>query len=223
MILPKIIVITGVDGSGKSTQARLLVDYLKQKGPSVNLVQQFASESIFGKIILEKLGSKLIKLEREIATKSLFNSENLEYKSPVKKLLRFLAEIRIILTGLYHVWIKIWKNRKKSILVFDRYFYDDILKIKWMYGLHDQAERKLTNMVPKPAILFYLDIPAETAWKREEDGSTTLEQHIKKKYVYDKWFNNISENYKNFHRISTDNDVYHSHTEIINLLNQMKK
>jgi len=218
MILPKIIVITGVDGSGKSTQARLLANYLKQKGFSVSLVQQFASETDFGKIILEKLGSKLIKLERDVANKSLFNSDIPKHKPPIKMPLRFLAEIRIILTGLYHTWIKIWKNRKKSILVFDRYFYDDILKIKWMYGLRDQIERKFIKVVPKPTILFYLDIPAENAWKREKDGNTTLEQHITKKQIYDKWFDNASKTYKNFYRVSTDKEKYQSHSEIINLI-----
>jgi thymidylate kinase len=217
-MFPKIIVITGVDGSGKTTQAQLLVNYFGQKGISVGFAQQFDSETVFGKLILKKAGHSLIKLERSVSDESYFNSDNLKGGSSPKTLLKILAKIRIILTGLYHTWVKIFKNRKMAILIFDRYFYDDLNKAKWMYNISKRIEKLAIKFVPKPAFVFYLDVPVEIAWNREIDSSTTLEQHIKKNEIYDEWFSNMCENHKNFYKICTDKEVWQNHVEIINIL-----
>ena len=217
-MFPKIIVITGVDGSGKTTQAQLLVNYFRQKGISVGFAQQFDSETVVGKLILKKMGHNLIKLERSVSNEPYFNPNNLKHGSTLKTLLKILAKIRIILTGLYHMWVKILKNRKISILIFDRYFYDDLNKAKWMYNISNRIEKLAIIFVPKPAFVFYLVVPVEIAWKREREGDTTLEQHIKKREIYDEWFDNISKKHKNFYKIYTDKEVYQNHIEIINLL-----
>lgn len=120
--------------------------------------------------------------------------------------------------GLYHTWVKILKNRKMSLLIFDRYFYDDVNKAKWMYNLSNRIEKLAIIFVPKPAFVFYLDVPAEIARDREIDGDTTLEQHIKKKEIYDEWFDNIYKNHKNVYKICTDKEAYQNHIEIINIL-----
>ena len=217
-MFPKIIVITGVDGSGKTTQAQLLVNYFRQKGISVGFAQQFDSETVFGKSILKKMGHNLIKLERSVSDEPYFNSNNLKHGSPLKTSLKFLAEIRIILMGLYHTWVKILKNRKMAILIFDRYFYDDLNKAKWMYSISHRVEKLAIKFVPKPTFLFYLDISAEIAWNRETEGNTTLEQHIKKREIYDEWFNDIYKNQKKKYKICTDKEPYQNHIEIINIL-----
>ena len=222
-MFPKIIVITGVDGSGKTTQAQLLVNYFRQKGISVGFAQQFDSETIFGKSILKKMGPTLIKLERNVSDEPYFNSDNLKGGLPLKTSLKILAEIRIILTGLYHTWVKILKNRKMVILIFDRYFYDDLNKAKWMYHISNRIEKLAIKFVPKPTFVFYLDVPVEIAWNREIDSSTTLEQHIKKKDIYNEWFNNMCGNYKNFYKIGTDKEAHLSHIKIINLLKNLNE
>ena len=217
-MFPKVIVMTGIDGSGKTTQAQLLVNYFRQKGISVGFTQQFNSETVLGKLILKKVGHGLIKLERSVSNESYFNSNNLKHESLLKTALKFFAEIRIILMGLYRTWVKILKNRKMSLLIFDRYFYDDVNKAKWMYNLSNQIEKLAIIFVPKSAFVFYLDVPAEIARDREIDGDTTLEQHIKKKEIYDEWFDNIYKNHKNVYKICTDKEAYQNHIEIINIL-----
>ena len=222
-MFPKIIVITGVDGSGKTTQAQLLVNYFRQKDISVGFAQQFDSETVFGKLILKKIGHDLIKLERRVSDEPHFNSDNLKHGSPLKTLLKNLAEIRIILVGLYHTWVKILKNRKKAILIFDRYFYDDLNKAKWMYNISKRIENLAIKFVPKPAFVFYLDVPVEIAWNREIDSNTILEQHIKKKDIYNEWFDNMCKNHKSFYKICTDKEAHQNHIKIINLLKNLNE
>jgi dTMP kinase len=216
-MLPKIIVFTGIDGSGKTTQAQLLVEHLQKKDIVVIFVQQFAPNKIT-KAILKKTAPTLKKLERNASNKPYFNQKNLTYQPFLKSLLRRCALTRIICTGLIHTWPMILLNIFSSIIVFDRYFYDNLIKAKWMYGISDRLEGILIRLVPKPFILFYLDIPPEKAWNREKEGDTTLEQHRIKKEIYDEWFERMKKEYKNFYRVNTEREEKKTHFEIISIL-----
>ena len=216
-MIPKIIVVTGVDGSGKTTQTQLLVNYFRQEKKSVGFAQQFNSETLFGKSVLKKIGGDLIKLERRVSDEPHFNSNTLKRGSALKTILRFFAIIRIVVIGLYHTWVKIFKNRNESMLIFDRYFYDDLIKVRWMYNISSRLENIFAYFVPKPTFLFYLDIPADIAHDREIGGDTTLEQHKKKKEIYDEWFDKISKTQKNAHKIYTNMDPHEVLIEIISI------
>ncbi len=215
-MMPKIIVITGIDGSGKSTQAHLLKKYLEEIGAKVEITHQFAPETLFGRILLSRIGTNLMQLEKN--TSKLSNPSN-----TLLRLITFFAKIEILLMGIFHTWVKILKNRKNEFIIFDRYFYDNIIKVRWMYGLSNKIRELLEKIVPKPYILFYLDVPAEIAWEREKNGSTTLEQHIKKKNIYDEWFREASKIYRNFYKISTNKEKYLCHIEIIDLFKKSRK
>ena len=218
-MFPKIVVVTGVDGSGKTTQTQLLKKFFQQKGVTVGLVQQFDSETIFGKEILKKMGPYLIQLERGVSDKSYFNKNTNKRKSFAKRVFKFFALNRILIVGFYHTWIKILKNREKTILIYDRYYYDDLIKAKWMYNVSNRIEAVVLKFVIQPSILFYLDVPPEIACSREFDGDTTLEQHIVKKEMYDEWFELLKKRQKNVHKINTNQDPQQSHNEIISVIN----
>lgn len=216
-MLPKIIVFTGIDGSGKTTQARILTKYLQKRDIAVSLVQQFAPNKLI-KIILKNTAPFFIKMERNASNKTYFNRENSTNQSFLKSVLRMCALTRIVCMGFTRTWVKLLLNVSSSIIVSDRYFYDDIIKAKWMYGISNRFDRMLMCLVPKPFILFNLDILPEKAWKRETDGNTTLEQHRIKKEMYDEWFERIKKKYKNFYIVNAEKEIVDTHFEIVNLL-----
>ena len=55
----KFIVFEGIDGSGQSTQARLLADFFEKQGKNVVLTKEPTAESVAGKKIREALGKRI--------------------------------------------------------------------------------------------------------------------------------------------------------------------
>jgi len=182
---PKIIVITGIDGSGKTTISSLLATEIQRRNKKVKIVQQFAPNFIAKKII-NRYGSKLISFERNVSDNQIFYSES-RNESLTKTIFRKLAIFRIISFGFLHTITNFISNIDADVIVSDRYFYDNILKINWMYD-NSYNPKWLSTLVPKPCLIVYLDVPAEVGWNREIEGNTTLEQHISKKKVYDEFF-----------------------------------
>lgn len=218
-MIPKIIVFTGVDGSGKTTHAKLVADYFQKKSIAVGFAQQFAP-NVLTKSILKKTAPAFKKLERSASNKSYFNLKNSDSDQQhfTKSLLRICANIRVICTGFYHTWIRILLNKSSSVIIFDRYFYDDLVKAKWMFGISNRLEEMLTHLVPKPFLIFYFDITVEKAWNREEDGATTLEQHRSKKEIYDAWIGKMKKRYNNFYQVNTEKEEKETHLKIISIL-----
>lgn len=216
-MLPKIIVFTGIDGSGKTTQAQLLVEHLQKNDIVVSFVQQFAPNKIT-KAILKKTAPTLKKLERNASNKPYFNQKNSTHQPFLKSLLGMCALTRIICTGFVRTWSKVLLNIFSSVIVFDRYFYDDLVKAKWMYGISDRLDEILVHFVPKPFLVFYLNIQPENAWEREMDGDTTLVQHRMKKEIYDEWFERMKKEYESFYRANTEKEVKETHFEIVSVL-----
>jgi len=218
MGLPPIIVITGIDGSGKTTQSEMLSHYIDKKGIKCSRVQQFACEFSLAKIFIGKFAKKLIALERKYSDNPHFIQSEMSEPSLLKFLIKKIAEFRILSMSLFRTWNKILKNRNSTIIIFDRYIYDDVNKSIWLYNTSPQKTSVLYALVPKPIAIFYLDLPAEIGWKREIDGDTTLIQHISKKEIYDSWFNMYKKTLP-IYKISThDNDPSQVHSEIIKIL-----
>lgn len=220
-MIQRIIVLTGIDGAGKTVQSQLLVDHFRKKGEQSRLVQQFAPSSL-EKPLLKIAGPMLKKLERYASNKPYFKQQNIDRESFLKLLFRICSITRIVCRGFIRSRGSILSNRASSIIIFDRYFYDEIIKIKWMYGISDRLERTLMKLVPKPFLLIYLDVAAERAWARETDRETTLEQHRFKKEIYDAWFGKMKKINGNFYRVDIESNENETHLEIISILKKSK-
>lgn len=112
----KVIVFEGVDGVGKSTQARLLYFSLKKRGIEVELYH-FPSEGVIGKFIRELLENKKF--------------DNLNLKS---KALLTAADF----------YSQYPEDIKAKVIIFDRYIYssyvsNDTLDKDWIKMLHKFA------------------------------------------------------------------------------------
>ncbi len=183
---PKIIVITGIDGAGKTTHAKLLVAYLNERKISSKYVHLTAPNLRITQLLESKFGRKILNKENELF------EDNLKGQSRLLKSFGLFFLFR----GIYQTWTKIIKNRNSSVIVFDRYAYDDFVRVLWKYKYSIKKLVSLVKFVPKPDILFNLILSPEEAWEREIEGYTSLEQHRRKKNCHNGFISGVREDNK---------------------------
>jgi len=157
----RLIVIDGADGSGKTTQAKLLVDFLKQKKMSVKYVdfpqyrRSFHGKTV-GKFLQGEFGSI-----NEVSPYLASLAYALDRASVKREMDEFLAQGGIIVANRYatssmaHQAAKFKMEKERA----------DFLK--WVYELEYKVHK-----IPKENIVVYLHVPylfaADLAKKRAE-------------------------------------------------------
>lgn len=136
----KIISISGLDGSGKTTQVQMLKNYLEEKGEKVFYFHaiQFSIANKFNDF-LKKIRS-ILNLSKK--KKLVKNNENLKNFSKndtgdsVTKSNWFLIQLRkvFLLIDIFRFKKMLKKLKKQNFdyLVTDRYFYDSIVNIEFL-------------------------------------------------------------------------------------------
>ena len=152
------IVFEGIEAAGKSTQAKLLADYLQSIGKEVVLTR-------------EPGGTKL---GREIR-KILLNPENLI--PPIAELLLYEADRNIHVNNLIKPALESGK-----VVISDRYIYSTLAYQGYARGLDINLIKQLNQLAienVKPDIVFLLDIPVELSLKRLGEKKDRIEGESK--------------------------------------------
>ena len=177
----KLIVIDGTDGSGKATQAGLLIKHLKQDGHKVKTIDfpEYYS-NFFGKFIGHCLSEQyfnFVKVHPKIAS-VLYATDRYESSDKIKK---WLKDGYIIIADRYasanqiHQGGKIANTRKR----------EDFLK--WLAEMEYEVFK-----IPKPDAVFYLSVPIpivlELMRARNKNGNKDNKRKYlgKKKDVHEK-------------------------------------
>ncbi len=172
-----LICFVGVDGSGKTTQAKMLVDWLAAQGLKPMYVWSRGEVLQIRQVFL-RLGRKALGTsEREIANdkksyREYQSRKSILLRNPIVRFLwstatRFehIAQINRDIRG---------KMMDGYIVVCDRYFWDSaidmaILNNKKPEWLFNRINQLLWSRVPNPTATFFIDIPPEEALKRKDD------------------------------------------------------
>jgi thymidylate kinase len=194
--LPVVVAISGLDGSGKSTQARLLVEAFNRIG--IDCAVEWA-----------KLGEDrrlwaVRRWGRRVLGGSALRSSAQEAQTQVDPGSHASGSpaddgptgLRSSGTALSTPWASIvlasniWTFRRQVLryggraqfLVYDRYVLDSAVHLRWRYGLgtRDAAvlTRALVRWSPTPIRAFYLEMPPSIAQRRKmEDKLEDLGQH----------------------------------------------
>lgn len=169
-----IIAFTGMDGSGKSLQARALADSLTEEGVKSLYVWSRWSPFFLRPVI--HLGRMLLG--------SGGNSEDQQYRSfrhSKQRMFRrrmlaqgwkVLACLDYSLQVLFKIKIR---ARHGRIIVCDRYVQDLLVDLGINFGysakeIDQLMKSRLLSLFPKPDLVFLLDLPADVAFQRKEDA-----------------------------------------------------
>ena len=151
--------IEGVDGSGKTTQAKMLVDRLKKDGYDAVYVQPIF---ILFNILARSNGSTVAPISpRKIRTSQMSNSDKHRKKNFSKKLCMTLLGYPYALTT--YLFIKFYLGRNK-IVVCDRYFY------QFFFDLFGNRSQNVIKFFPKADLTFFLDGNLDIFYSRMEDS-----------------------------------------------------
>jgi thymidylate kinase len=199
----KIITISGLDGSGKSTQIQLLKNYLESQNKRVFYFHS-VQFSIANKILSHCERSEAIpELKSEIAASPM--APHNDKQESVTKAGWFKIHLRKIALwidlGRFRKLISRLKKEGYDYLVSDRYFYDSVVNIEYLHSCHcerSEAIPKLKseiatvatlprNDILNPDLAIYLQTSPEIIMQRERIPDQGLEYLQKKKEIYDKY------------------------------------
>ncbi len=172
----KLICFTGIDGSGKTTQAKLLMDELTGEGLDTAYV--WGRGDVLWRQALVRWGRRLLRRAPDGA--EVMDHNPTEYRHRKQALLKspLLRWLWFVVSKAEHVWqirrAVVPPLRRGKIVICDRYLWDSTIDLavtfreqeRWM---HSRTNRFCRRLVPKPDIIFLIDTPMEEALRRKND------------------------------------------------------
>ena len=167
----RLVVIIGPDGSGKSSISKMLVERLSLKGSKVAYVWcRFESKMLWHTL---RLMSRVMGHKgdyRETYTARTEKKNTILTGTPLKwPYLTF-----VIFKYMISLHEKVARRLAEGgIVISDRYVYDTIVDLWVDFGRNDSNLRfltpMLTNIAPKPEVIFWVDVPEDISMSRKGD------------------------------------------------------
>ena len=170
--------IEGVDGCGKTTQAKMLIDRLKKKGYEATYVRPVY---VFINLILLGEEDKNTVSPRRTRMSGISNKKS----SIIRRALMGLLGYPYALAT--YIFMKFYLSRNK-IIVCDRYFY------QFFFDLFGDWSEKIIKIFPRPDIAFFLEGDLNLFYSRMSDS---FDVSVGRDYYMDvlNLYRRISQNY----------------------------
>ncbi|MFH0969215.1 MAG: hypothetical protein V1804_01780 [Patescibacteria group bacterium] len=179
----KIISISGLDGSGKSTQIQLLKNYLESQGKRVFYFH--AIQFGIAKKISDLFSKKTCYTSTRPQTSVLNAGKGITKSGKLRIILRKIF-LKIDIFRFKKIARKLEKEGHDFILT-DRYFYDSFVNIAYLSTLTSSIRNLPTPDVRKPDIAIYLQTDPEIIMQREQKPDQGIEYLKKKREIYDNY------------------------------------
>lgn len=186
------IVFEGIDGTGKSTQCKLLAEHLSSLGYIVHLDKEPSDEK-YGAILRNSATTGRLSPEQEL------EYFHLDRKMHVEELINPAKE-------------------KGEIVILDRYYFSTVAYQGQRGFDPEELLRENKSFAPAPDILFILDLPVEESLKRigKRGEVTEFETAESLQYCRDTYLRFKDEPYAKV--INSDQSIEAMHEEIVDKL-----
>ncbi|MEM5871512.1 MAG: dTMP kinase [Candidatus Aenigmatarchaeota archaeon] len=142
----KFIVFEGIDKSGKQTQAKMLLEYLRNNGIKAIYTEEPNPNNPIGILIKDWLNGKY-EIESGEAITLLYVADRLE-----------------------HLKKEILPSLEKGInVICDRYFYSTIAYESAIFNVSKDWIKQLHEKIKKPDVVIFIDIEPEISLKRKRE------------------------------------------------------
>jgi thymidylate kinase len=153
------VAIEGIDGCGKTTQAKMLIDRLENEGYKAMCVQPVF---ILLNMLTRSKGNNIAPISpRKTRTSEMSNSDKHEKRFRTKKL--FMSLLGYPYALVTYIFIKFYLSRNK-IVVCDRYFY------QFFFDLFSNWSENIIKIFPRLDITFFLDGNLDTFYSRMDNS-----------------------------------------------------
>lgn len=175
---PAIVALSGLDGAGKSLQARQLRSTLEQLGFRAVVVWPPAANVLFqaNPAVKRRLFALLRALGRPEAEPLPRQTGGTEALEPLPPQSAPVAHALALVVALAQVWAfrrgAARAGRGADVLIYDRYALDSIvyLRQRWGNGRELRAQSRLIRLLARaPRRSFLLDVPPAVAYARKQD------------------------------------------------------
>ncbi len=193
-----IIYVSGIDGCGKTTQAKILVEELRTLGYDaiyswLRWEPSIANYIKFLRRFKSKNHASASENNNRLVAENLQETEWLCFKRRLlanrlfRRLWLFYASIDYYLT-----YRKRFKTISSDIVVVDRYFYDFMIDQAVNLGLaadkcHEFGTGFFLSRFRKPDVSIIIDLPPDEGYKRKNDGTSVAYLETRKCF-YDQLF-----------------------------------
>jgi dTMP kinase len=143
----KFIVFEGIDKSGKETQAKMLYDYLNNKGIPVIYTEEPTDKNVMGRTIKKWLVGQATITSGEAIT-LLYTADRYEH-----------------LKNVIAPALNVGKN-----VICDRYFYSTLAYESAIFGVDREWIKTLHKNVRRPDVVIFIDIDPEISLRRERSS-----------------------------------------------------
>jgi thymidylate kinase len=172
-----VVALSGIDGSGKSSQAELLREALERLGYDAAVEWSPYGQNAW----LDHLAvpvKKLLRRSKRYATAApretgLERTSGTALREKNAAVNYVWSAVVTLANGLAQLQTIARHSRHGRIVIYDRYALDSTVQLRFRYGTNGRLQRMLIALLaPKPVAAFYLDIPAETSLARKDDRWT---------------------------------------------------
>ena len=171
---PRVVALSGLDGSGKSTQARALAAALEALGYRVHIewapiLQNRSIEllSSLARVVLRRVRGASAPAEGEslVAQVDAASTKQRAVRAGWTSLVALVNAASNLRPSLTH-------RGGNTVVIHDRFVLDSMVRLRFLYGRDDALpwqRRLLALLSPRPVAAFWLDVPAEAAYARKPE------------------------------------------------------